>query len=56
MTRELLAIVTNGGWFNTFQRPHHFARYLRESFRLQVMNNVVWLPFRGYGGMEEQAA
>ncbi len=55
MTRPSLAIITNGGWFNTFQRPHHFARYLQEDYLLKVMNNVIWLPFRGYGYMQEQA-
>lgn len=55
MKRPSLAIVTNGGWFNTFQRPHHFARYLRTEYHLEVMNNAVWLPFRGYGYMQEQS-
>lgn len=55
MKSPSIAIVTNGGWFNTFQRPHHFARYLRTEYQLEVMNNVVWLPFRGYGYMQEQA-
>ncbi len=52
--KHSLAIITYGGWFNTFQRPHHFARYLTKRFYTFVVNNIVGLPFRGYGYMEEQ--
>ena len=49
-----MSIVTYGGWFNTFQRPHHFARYLTERYDISVVNNIVGVPFRGYGYMSEQ--
>jgi glycosyltransferase involved in cell wall biosynthesis len=52
--RQSMAIITYGGWFNTFQRPHHFARYLTRNFETCVINNVVGVPFRGYGYMSEQ--
>lgn len=51
---QAMSIVTYGGWFNTFQRPHHFARYLTERFDTRVVNNIVGVPFRGYGYMSEQ--
>lgn len=49
-----MSIITYGGWFNTFQRPHHFARYLTERYDTRVVNNIVGVPFRGYGYMAEQ--
>jgi glycosyltransferase involved in cell wall biosynthesis len=49
-----MSIITYGGWFNTFQRPHHFARYLTQRYCTSVVNNIVGLPFRGYGYMSEQ--
>jgi glycosyltransferase involved in cell wall biosynthesis len=52
--KRKMSIVTYGGWFNTFQRPHHFARYLTRRFDTYVANNIVGLPFRGYGYMAEQ--
>ena len=52
--KHSLSIVTYGGWFNTFQRPHHFARYLTNRFNTNVVNNIVGVPFRGYGYMAEQ--
>jgi glycosyltransferase involved in cell wall biosynthesis len=52
--KHSISIVTYGGWFNTFQRPHHFARYLTNRFNTNVVNNIVGLPFRGYGYMAEQ--
>ncbi len=52
--KPTMSIVTYGGWFNTFQRPHHFARYLTRRFDTHVTNNIVGLPFRGYGYMAEQ--
>jgi glycosyltransferase involved in cell wall biosynthesis len=52
--KHSLSIVTYGGWFNTFQRPHHFARYLTQRFETSVVNNIVGVPFRGYGYMSEQ--
>ncbi len=52
--KHSMSIVTYGGWFNTFQRPHHFARYLTQRFGTTVVNNIVGFPFRGYGYMSEQ--
>lgn len=52
--KHSMSIVTYGGWFNTFQRPHHFARYLTQRFDTRVINNIVGIPFRGYGYMSEQ--
>lgn len=52
--KHSMSIVTYGGWFNTFQRPHHFARYLTRRFDTRVINNIVGIPFRGYGYMSEQ--
>ncbi len=56
MDRRKLAIITYGGWFNTFQRPHHLARYLGKRYETCVLNNTVRLPFRGYGYMTEQSS
>jgi len=56
MDRKKLSIITYGGWFNTFQRPHHLARYLGKQYETCVINNTIRLPFRGYGYMAEQAA
>ncbi|MEA5115593.1 MAG: glycosyltransferase [Geobacteraceae bacterium] len=55
MDKRKLAIITYGGWFNTFQRPHHLARYLGKQYETCVINNTIRLPFRGYGYMAEQA-
>ncbi len=55
MDRRKLSIITYGGWFNTFQRPHHLARYLGQQYETCVINNSIRLPFRGYGYMAEQA-
>lgn len=55
MDKRKLAIITYGGWFNTFQRPHHLARYLGKQYETCVINNSIRLPFRGYGYMAEQA-
>jgi len=55
MDRKKLSIITYGGWFNTFQRPHHLARYLGTQYETCVINNTIRLPFRGYGYMAEQA-
>jgi len=52
--KHSISIVTYGGWFNTFQRPHHLARYLTNRFNTNVVNNIVGVPFRGYGYMTEQ--
>jgi len=56
MDKRKLSIITYGGWFNTFQRPHHLARYLGKQYETCVINNTIRLPFRGYGYMSEQAA
>jgi glycosyltransferase involved in cell wall biosynthesis len=56
MNRRKLSIITYGGWFNTFQRPHHLAAYLGKKYETCVINNAIRLPFRGHGYMAEQAA
>ncbi len=55
MKKRKLSIITYGGWFNTFQRPHHLAAFLGKHYETCVINNVVRFPFRGYGYMAEQA-
>ena len=54
--KRKLSIITYGGWFNTFQRPHHLVKYLRRQYETCVINNTVRLPFRGYGYMAEQSS
>jgi glycosyltransferase involved in cell wall biosynthesis len=49
-----MIIVPKCGWFNTFQRPHHFAKFFRERFFTEVFFELKALPHIGYGFMNEQ--
>lgn len=49
-----MSILTIGGWFNTFQRPQHFARLFRKHFHVTVANNHVSIPYFDSPYMVEQ--